>query len=146
VAYQRIEHDTYQTEHSLRHWPLPSESRSSIVIDVGETQDPQCERSQVAVDGERAAGEHPAWCSPADCFVADEGVRVHQQAPTRWEDDTAELRCESRLLDPADDEHVYLELHLQCLGLRGNGFSWCVTLDAARRLRDQLTEHLDAVR
>ncbi len=93
----------------------------------------------------RAAGEHPAWCSPTDCFVTDEGVRVHQQAPTRWEDGTAELRCESRLLDPADDEHVYLELHLQCLRLRGNGLSWCVPLDTARRLRDQLTEHLDAV-
>ena len=55
------------------------------------------------------------------------------------------MRCESRLLDPADDEHVYLELHLQCLRLRSNAFSWCVTLDTARRLRDQLTEHLDAV-
>jgi hypothetical protein len=145
VAYERIEHDTYQTEHSLRHRPLPWESRSLLVIDVRETQDPQGERGQVAVDGKRGAGEHPAWCSVADCFVTNEGVRVHQQAPTRWEDDTAELRCESQLLDPADDEHVYLELHLQCLRLRGNGFSWCVTLDAARRLRDQLTEHLDAV-
>jgi hypothetical protein len=28
---------------------------------------------------------------------------------------------------------------------RGNVFSWCVTLDAARRLHDHLTEHLDAV-
>jgi hypothetical protein len=33
--------------------------------------------------------------------------------PTRWEDE--EVRCESRLLDPADDEHVYLELHLHCV-------------------------------
>jgi hypothetical protein len=115
------------------------------VIDVPETQDLQCKRGQAAVDGKRAANGHPAWCLSANCFVTDEGVRVHQQAPTRWEDGTAELRCESRLLDPADDEHVYLELHLQCLRLRGNGFSWCVTLDAARRLRDQLTEHLDAV-
>jgi hypothetical protein len=73
------------------------------------------------------------------------GGRVHQQAPTRWEDTTAELWCESQLLDPADDERVYLELHLQCLRLRGNAFSWCVTLDTARRLRDQLTEHLGAV-
>ncbi len=97
------------------------------------------------MDGKRAAGEHPAWCSPAGCCVTDEGVRVHQQAPTRWEDDTAELRCDSRLLNPADDEHLYLELHSQCLRLRDNGFSWCVTLDTARRLRDQLTEHLDAV-
>ncbi len=142
---ERIEHDPYQTEHSLGHRPLPSESRSSIVIDVGETPDPQCERGQVAVNGTQCAGEHPAWCSPAHCLVTDEGVRVHQQPPTRGEDDTAELRCESRLLDPADDEHVYLELHLQCLRLRGNALSWVVTLDTARRLRDQLTEHLDAV-
>jgi hypothetical protein len=104
------------------------ESQSSLVIDVGEIQDPQCERGQVAVNGKRAAGEHPAWCSPAHCFVTDEGVRVHQPAPTRWEDDTAELWCESWLLDPADDEHVYLELHLQCLRIRSNAFSWCVTL------------------
>jgi hypothetical protein len=54
------------------------------------------------------------------------------------------VRCESRLLDPADDEHVYLELHLHCVRLRDNGFSWVVSLDTARRLRDQLTEHLDA--
>ncbi|HKR49791.1 MAG TPA: hypothetical protein VJT72_09475 [Pseudonocardiaceae bacterium] len=97
------------------------------------------------MNGTRAADEHPPWCAPADCFVTDEGVRVHQQAPDRWEDATAELRCESRLFDPADDEHVYLELHLQCLRIRGNTFSWCVTLDAVRRLRDQLTAHLNAV-
>jgi ribosomal protein L37AE/L43A len=54
------------------------------------------------------------------------------------------VRCESRLLDPADDEHVSLELHLQCVRLKDNGFSWVVSLDTARRLRDQLTEHLDA--
>ncbi|MGH3754008.1 MAG: hypothetical protein ACRDRP_15185 [Pseudonocardiaceae bacterium] len=92
-----------------------------------------------------STGEHPAWCSPAHCCVTDEGVRVHQQAPTRWEDDAAELRCESWLLDSGDDEHVYLGLYLQCLRLRGNALSWVVPLDTARRLRDQLTEHLDAV-
>ena len=54
------------------------------------------------------------------------------------------MRCESRLLDPADDEHVYLELHLHCVRLRDNGFSWVVSLDTARRLRDQLSEHLNA--
>jgi ribosomal protein L37AE/L43A len=54
------------------------------------------------------------------------------------------VRCESQLLDPADDERVYLELHLHCLRLKENGFSWVVSLDTARRLRDQLTEHLDA--
>jgi hypothetical protein len=54
------------------------------------------------------------------------------------------VRCESQLLDPADDEHAYLKLHLHCVRLRDNGFSWVVSLDTARRLRDQLTEHLDA--
>lgn len=98
----------------------------------------------MAVDGKRTDDEHPAWCHPQHCFVTDEGGRVHQQAPTRWEDDTAEVSCETRLLDPADDEHVYLELSLRCLRLRRNGFSWVVPLDTARRLRDQLTEHLDA--
>jgi hypothetical protein len=89
-----------------------------------------------------AEAGHPAWCHPQHCFTTDEGVRVHQQGPMRWEDE--EVRCESRLLDPADDEHVYLELYLQCLRIRGNAFSWCMTLDTTRRLRDQLTEHLDA--
>ncbi len=144
MADERTEHDAHQTEHSRAHRPLPSQSPSSLVTDVHETPHPQHERDPVAVDGQCGAGEHPAWCSPADCCVTDEGVRVHQQAPTRWEDSTAELRCESRLLDPADEEHVYLELHLQCPRLRRNGFHWCVPLDTARRLRDQLTEHLDA--
>ena len=74
--------------------------------------------------------------------MTDEGVRVHQQGTTRWKDE--EVRCESRLLDPADDENVYLELHLQCVRLKDNRFSWVVSLDTARRLRNQLTEHLDA--
>ncbi len=39
------------------------------------------------------------------------------------------MQCESRLLDPADDEHVYLELHLHCVRLRNNGFGWVVSLD-----------------
>ncbi|MGH3870391.1 MAG: hypothetical protein ACRDSR_02585 [Pseudonocardiaceae bacterium] len=66
-----------------------------------------------------------------------------RQAPTRWEDHTGELRRESRLLDPAEDEHVYLELELECLRLSSNRFSWIVPLDTARRLRDQPTTHLD---
>ena len=94
----------------------------------------------------RVDAEHPAWCSPAHCFVTDEGVRVHEQAPTRWEDDTGEVWCESRLIDPADDANIYVELHLQNLRIKDNRFSWIVPLDTARRLRDQLTEHLDAVR
>jgi hypothetical protein len=52
------------------------------VIDVRETQDPPCGRGWVAVDGKRADDEHPAWCSPAHCFVTEAGVRVHQQELT----------------------------------------------------------------
>jgi hypothetical protein len=66
-----------------------------------------------------AEAGHPAWCHPQHCFVTGEGVRVHQQGPTRWEDE--EVRCESRLLDPADDERVYLELHLQWAVSIGHG-------------------------
>jgi hypothetical protein len=72
------------------------------------------------------------------------GYGSTSRPPTRWEDDTAEVRCESRLLDPADDEYVYVELCLQNLRLKDNRFDWVVPLDTARRLRDQLTEHLDA--
>jgi hypothetical protein len=102
---------------------------------------------------------HPAWCSPGHCYRTDDGVRVHQQAPSRWEgkcvvplrfetslldpgDDTTTY-LELRVLDPSDDEHLYLDLDLRCLKLTGNGFRWVVTLDTARRLRDQLTAHLD---
>ena len=78
-------------------------------------------RDHVAVEnGKRTDDEHPAWCSPAHCFVTDEEVRVHQQAPTRWEDQTAELCCESGLLDPADDEYVYVELSLRISGSRAS--------------------------
>jgi hypothetical protein len=54
-------------------------------------------------DAKRTDDENPAWCSAEHCYVTDEGVQVHEQAPARWEDDTAEVRCESQLLDPADD-------------------------------------------
>jgi hypothetical protein len=49
---------------------------------------------------------------------------------------------ESRLLDP-DDDTTYLELRLRKLKIRDK-FSALLPLDVARRLRDQLTEHLDA--
>jgi hypothetical protein len=86
---------------------------------------------------------HPAWCSPQHCYRTEDKVRVHEQAPTRWEDDTAGLRVrfESRLLDPGDT--TYLELRLQNLKIRDE-FSTLLPLDVARRLHDQLTEHLDA--
>jgi hypothetical protein len=87
---------------------------------------------------------HPAWCSPQHCYRTEEKVRVHEQAPTRWEDDTAGLRVrfESRLLDPGDDDTTYLELRLRNLKLRDEFYA-LLPLDVARRLRDQLTEHLD---
>jgi hypothetical protein len=46
---------------------------------------------------------HLAWCDPQHCFVTEEGVRVHQQALVRWEDNTAEqLRFETRLIGPGE--------------------------------------------
>jgi hypothetical protein len=117
------------------------------VIDVPGTQKHQQREPGPVVaveDDKRTDDEHPAWCSAEYCYVTDEGIRVHEQAPTRWEDDTAEVRCESRLLDPADDSNIYVELHLQNLRLKDNRFDWVVPLHTARRLRDQLTEHLDA--
>ena len=54
------------------------------------------------------------------------------------------MRFESRLLDPGDDDTTSLELRLRNLKLRDE-FSALLPLDVARRLRDQLTTHLDAV-
>lgn len=110
-----------------------------------ETESQPRERGAVAVDGKGTDDEHPAWCSSERCYVTDEGVRVHEQAPTRLEDDTAEVRFESRLLDPADDSNIYVELHLQSLRFTASQFHWLVPVTTARRLRDQLTAHLDAV-
>jgi hypothetical protein len=59
---------------------------------------------------------NPAWCSSEHCYVTDDGVRVHQQAPAAWEDDAARVWFESRLIDPADDSNVDVELHLKDLG------------------------------
>lgn len=98
----------------------------------------------MAVDGRRADDEHPAWCSPAHCFVTEEGVRVHEQAPIRWEAQcVAPLRFETCLIDPGDDDTTYLELRVRDLKWRGE-FHAILSLDTARRFRDQLTEHLDA--
>ncbi|MGH3872650.1 MAG: hypothetical protein ACRDSR_14265 [Pseudonocardiaceae bacterium] len=122
------------------------------MIDVPGTQKHQQREPDPVVAGqdgkrtdyERTDDEHPAWCSAEHCYVTDDGVRVHEQAPTRWEDGIAEVRCESRLLDPADESNIYVELELQNLRL-GNRFDWLMPLDTARQLRDHLTEHLDAV-
>ncbi len=90
--------------------------------------------------------EHPAWCSPQHCYVTDEGVRVHQQAPTRWDAEcVVPLRFETCLIDPADDDTTYLELHIMRNLKPRNQFYGLLPLDTVRQLRNQLTEHLDAV-
>jgi hypothetical protein len=112
-----------------------------VTDDVPETQDQPGER----VGGKSSGGGHPAWCSPEYCHVTDEGVRVHEQAPAVWEDDEAEMRFEIQLVDPADDSTVYVELRLQNLRFATSRFYGAFPVDTARRLRDQLTAHLDAV-
>ncbi|MGH3828075.1 MAG: hypothetical protein ACRDQX_13035 [Pseudonocardiaceae bacterium] len=95
---------------------------------------------------ERAGTEsgHPTWCSPDYCYVTDDGVRVHEQAPVVWEDEAAEVRFDSRLFDPADDPDVYVELFLQSVRVPPSGFYGAFPLHTARRLRDELTAHLDS--
>ncbi|MGH3772544.1 MAG: hypothetical protein ACRDRW_14305 [Pseudonocardiaceae bacterium] len=90
--------------------------------------------------------KHPAWCSAEHCFITDEGVWIHEQALAHWEDDNAEIRVESRLVDLADDPETYLELRLKSLRLTPNDFYGLIPVTTARRLRDQLTAHLDAAR
>lgn len=105
----------------------------------------QPEPGRAAVGDSNGTGDgHPAWCSPAECHLSL-GTRVHRQAPVRWEDKKAGLAVESRLLDPADDPHVYVELSLTDLRVGGR-FYGCLPLKVARRLRDQLTAHLEIAR
>ncbi|MGH4000771.1 MAG: hypothetical protein ACRDTJ_25285 [Pseudonocardiaceae bacterium] len=100
-----------------------------------------------ADDGNWHGGFHPAWCSAEHCFVTeDDGVRVHVQAPTRWEDGTAEVRVETRLIDPADDPGAYVELSVQNLRFKTSQYYGILPVTAVRRLRDQLTAHLDAAK
>ncbi|MGH3801186.1 MAG: hypothetical protein ACRDTD_13815 [Pseudonocardiaceae bacterium] len=87
---------------------------------------------------------HPSWCSPQHCFLDEDGVRVHEQEPVRWEE--CQVRFESRLLFP-DGEHpptTYLQLSLENLWLTWRFVDAFLSIAAARRLRDQLTAHLDA--
>ncbi len=88
--------------------------------------------------------EHPSWCSPQYCFVDEDGVRVHEQEMVRWEE--CKVRFESRLLFP-DGEHpptTYLQLRIDNLRLTWRFVDVFLPIAAARRLRDQLTAHLDA--
>ncbi len=87
---------------------------------------------------------HPSWCSPQHCFLNEDGVRVHEQQPVRWEE--CEVRFESRLLFP-EGEHppaTYLQLSIENLRLTWRGVDAFLPIAAARQLRDQLTSHLDA--
>ncbi|MGH3996168.1 MAG: hypothetical protein ACRDTJ_01735 [Pseudonocardiaceae bacterium] len=96
-------------------------------------------------DGDWHGGFHPAWCSAEHCYVTDDdGVRVHMQAPTRWEDGTAEVRVETRLIDPADEPGVYLELSMENLRLKFSQYYGILPIATVRRLQDQLAEHLNA--
>ncbi|MGH3870367.1 MAG: hypothetical protein ACRDSR_02450 [Pseudonocardiaceae bacterium] len=87
---------------------------------------------------------HPSWCSPQHCFVNDDGVQVHQQEPVDWEE--SEVRFESQLLFP-DGEHpptTYLQLSIESLRLTSRYVDAFLPITTVRRLRDQLTTHLDA--
>lgn len=71
-------------------------------------------------------------------------MQVHEQQPVRWEE--CEVRFESWLLFP-DGEHpptTYLQLRIDNLRLTWRFVQVFLPLTAARRLRDQLTAHLDA--
>lgn len=88
--------------------------------------------------------EHPLWCSPERCFLDECGVRVHEQEPVRWDDH--EVRFESRLFFP-EGEHpptTYLQLSIDDLRLTWRSVDAFLPIATARRLRDQLTAHLDA--
>lgn len=70
-------------------------------------------------------------------------MRVHEQEPVRWEE--CEVRFESRLLFP-DGEHpptTYLQLSINNLRLTWRFVDVFLPIAAARRLRDQLTAHLN---
>ena len=93
-----------------------------------------------------SVGEHPWWCSPAHCYrTKPEGVRVHVQARACWEDDDGKTRFRTGLVS-AEDEHsgtACLELELHSVLTRGGVYA-LLSLWDARRLRDQLSAHLDA--
>jgi hypothetical protein len=92
-------------------------------------------------------GEHPWWCSPAHCYHTEEGVRVHVQAPACWEqvDDFARARFETCLVSPDDEPSGIPYLALKMRSTSSRGFVHTILpLGDARRLRDQLSAHLDA--
>ncbi len=96
-----------------------------------------------AADGNWHGGFHPA-CSAEHCFVTDDGVRVHEQTPTRWEDGTAGMRVVTRLIDPAEGPGVYVELSMENLRFKTSQYYGMLPVAAVRRPHDQLTAHLNA--
>ena len=87
---------------------------------------------------------HRGWCAPGECYFS-EGTLVHQQALTRWEDEDAEVAVESRLVGLVDEPTVYIELSVRNLRLTWLRYDGHLPVEVARRLRDQLSAHLDAV-
>lgn len=71
-------------------------------------------------------------------------MRVHEQEFVRWEE--CEMRFESRLffLDGELPSTTYLQLSIDNLRLPWRCIDAFLPIAAARRLRDQLTAHLDA--
>ena len=113
---------------------------------VHDHRDPpaMCNSRRLAGPGGCPVTGHPSWCSPQHCFVDEDGVWGHEQEPVRWEE--CEVRFESRLLFP-DGEHppaTYLQLSINNLRLTWRFVDVFLPIAAARRLRDQLTAHLDA--
>jgi Transposase IS66 family len=69
---------------------------------------------------------HPVWCSPEHCYRTDDGIRVHQQAPNRWDGEgVVPLRFETCLIDPGDDDTTYLELRLRNLTCQTSSMASC---------------------
>lgn len=118
--------------------------QEAATAEAGDCASEAVDQVATAVDGNGTEAGHRAWCSPAECYYS-EGTPVHQQALSRWEDQAADLEVESRLLGPADDPNVYVELSLRDLRLRWVQYYGFLRVEVARRLRDQLSAHLDAV-
>lgn len=90
----------------------------------------------------RSGQGHPLWCSPDRCYVCEPtGVRVHVQEPVQWEV-PQEARFETGLIHVTDEDAPRVELSVRSLVFPA-GVDLMLPLIEARRLRDQLTEHLD---
>ncbi|HEX2297701.1 MAG TPA: hypothetical protein VHH34_04145 [Pseudonocardiaceae bacterium] len=85
----------------------------------------------------------PPWCSAERCYVCEPtAVRVHVQEPVQWEA-PQEARFETGLIHAVDETEPRVELSVDCLAIPHRGVDLMLPLPDARRLRDQLTAHLD---